>query len=207
MPHADSMHNHHEHDNEGHGSNHGPGYLPTREEFEERYAQSQQIWSGHVNATLVDEVADLRPGTALDVGCGEGADLQWLTDRGWEALGIDFAPTAVQRCLDRGLHAEVADYNEFEHEPFDLVSVHYGGVPATEEGVAKLETLTGDVLVFVHHDLESDAVAMPAWLAENLKELEVVKLDKRERRVEGGAGAHHSHDVVLVAKRRTEAAG
>ncbi|HAT6605651.1 TPA: class I SAM-dependent methyltransferase, partial [Corynebacterium striatum] len=48
---------------------------------------------------------------------------------------------------------------------------------------------------------------MPAWLAENLKELEVVKLDKRERRVEGGAGAHHSHDVVLVAKRPTEAAG
>lgn len=83
MPHVDSMHNHHEYDNEGHGSTHGPGHLPTREEFEERYAQSQQIWSGNVNATLVDEVADLRPGTALDVGCGEGADLQWLTDRGW----------------------------------------------------------------------------------------------------------------------------
>ena len=122
------------------------------------------------------------------------------------ALGIDFAPTAVQRCLDRGLHAEVADYNEFAHEPFDLVSVHYGGIPATEEGVAKLEALTGGVLVFVHHDLESDAVAMPAWLAENLKELEVVKLDKRNA-ASRAAQVPTIPDVVLVAKRPTEAAG
>ncbi|HEX3090139.1 MAG TPA: NAD(P)/FAD-dependent oxidoreductase, partial [Ilumatobacteraceae bacterium] len=37
-----------------------------------------QMWSGNPNGTLVNEVAALRPGRALDVGAGEGGDAMWL---------------------------------------------------------------------------------------------------------------------------------
>jgi 2-polyprenyl-3-methyl-5-hydroxy-6-metoxy-1,4-benzoquinol methylase len=48
---------------------------------------------------------------ALDVGCGEGQDLAFLAEQGYEAVGIDFTPEGVsksQRLLQsRGLRAEV----------------------------------------------------------------------------------------------------
>ena len=34
---------------------------------------------------------DLPPGTALDVGCGEGADAIWLAERGWRVTAVDFS--------------------------------------------------------------------------------------------------------------------
>ena len=72
-------------------------YVPTSEEMEERYQSTERLWSGNPNETLVDYAAKLTPGTALDIGCGEGADALWLKNHGWEVLGIDFAPTAVAR--------------------------------------------------------------------------------------------------------------
>lgn len=118
-------------------------------------------------------------------------------------LGIDFAPTTVARTKAHGVAAQVTTFNDFSHEPFDLVSVHYGGVRATLKEVEKLERLVapGGTLLFVHHDMESAEVAMPEWLAENLRELETVELTRRERHLTEGAGAHHQSDVVLVAKR------
>ena len=171
--------------------------------MEERYQNSERVWSGNPNETLVDYAAKLTPGTALDIGCGEGADALWLKNHGWDVLGIDFAPTAVARTRARGVAAQVATFSDFSHEPFDLVSVHYGGVRATPEEVEKLERLVapGGTLLYVHHDMESAEAAMPEWLAENLRELETVELTRRERHLTEGAGAHHQSDVVLVAKR------
>ncbi|MDT7691982.1 MAG: hypothetical protein QOI75_1349 [Pseudonocardiales bacterium] len=42
-------------------------------EWDERYAGAEQLWSGQPNGVLVAEVAQLTPGRALEVGCGEGA--------------------------------------------------------------------------------------------------------------------------------------
>jgi len=37
------------------------------------------------------------PRTALIPGCGNGYELAWLADAGWDATAIDFSPAAVQR--------------------------------------------------------------------------------------------------------------
>jgi SAM-dependent methyltransferase len=47
------------------------------------------------NAHLVAEVARLRPGRALDAGCGHGAETMWLAARGWEVTGVDFSASAL----------------------------------------------------------------------------------------------------------------
>ena len=188
-----------EHSHQGHRWS-----APSAQEMEERYRATAQVWSGSPNATLVEHVSDLPAGTALDIGCGEGADAQWLHENGWQVLGIDFAPTAVARTRARGVPAEVATFDEFSHAPFDLVTVHYGSVRATAGEVALLEKLVapGGTLLYVHHDMESEEIAMPEWLAENLSELTVQTLRRSPRHVTSGAGAHHTSDVVLVAKRR-----
>jgi trans-aconitate methyltransferase len=44
----------------------------TQEFWDARYCAADRIWSANPNSHLVAQVADLIPGAALDVGCGEG---------------------------------------------------------------------------------------------------------------------------------------
>ena len=57
------------------------------------YAGSEQVWSGDPNSVLVAEVSEVTPGTAVDVGCGEGADAIWLAQRGWRVTAFDVSST------------------------------------------------------------------------------------------------------------------
>lgn len=65
--------------------------------WDERYSSTQRLWSGDPNAALVEEAAALTPGTALEVGCGEGADALWLASRGWRVTAVDFSAQALRR--------------------------------------------------------------------------------------------------------------
>jgi 2-polyprenyl-3-methyl-5-hydroxy-6-metoxy-1,4-benzoquinol methylase len=42
-------------------------------------------------------------GKLLDVGCGNGAFMEWMQRLGWEVQGIEVDPVAAQRAIDRGL--------------------------------------------------------------------------------------------------------
>ncbi|ALJ19771.1 SAM-dependent methyltransferase [Microbacterium sp. No. 7] len=81
--------------------------------WEERYAGSDRVWSGRVNRVLADVASSLTPGRALDLGCGEGADVIWLAQQGWQATGIDISPTAVRRATAAAEAAGVADRARF----------------------------------------------------------------------------------------------
>lgn len=71
--------------------------------WDERYGGSDRIWSGNPNRRLVEQVQGLTPGTALDVGCGEGADAVWLARHGWQVVGVDVSQVALDRAA---AHAE-----------------------------------------------------------------------------------------------------
>lgn len=64
-------------------------------EWDARYSERDgAMWSGRPNGRLVAEVADLAPGRALDVGCGEGADAIWLAQHGWTVSAIKIGSEA-----------------------------------------------------------------------------------------------------------------
>ena len=69
----------------------------------------------------------LVPGSrVLDLGCGDGAVAAYLTGAGFDAVGIDFAPSAIERArsqygdLER-LRFEVADVVSFRDEAFEAL--------------------------------------------------------------------------------------
>ena len=69
---------------------------PTPAEYwENRYRENGRSWSGNVNAALEREVAGVVPGTALDLGSGEGGDALWLAHNGWVVTAVDISPTAL----------------------------------------------------------------------------------------------------------------
>ena len=65
------------------------------EYWENRYRENGKSWSGNVNVALEREVAGVTPGTALDLGSGEGGDALWLAHNGWSVTAVDIAPTAL----------------------------------------------------------------------------------------------------------------
>lgn len=107
----------------------------TAEDWDANYAETEQRWSGHHNGPLGVETAHLLPGSALDVGCGEGADAIWLATQGWTVTGLDISEVALERArraADGAGVDVVFVQGDIAHDdtsarlgPFDLVSVHY----------------------------------------------------------------------------------
>lgn len=99
--------------------------------WDDRYREADHIWSGNVNVALADVGRSLTPGTALDLGSGEGADVMWLAEHGWQATGVDISAVAVSRAEQaaraRGLATDrarflVADLAKWDNDhSYDLV--------------------------------------------------------------------------------------
>ena len=105
-----------------------------KEHWEQRYAESDRVWSGRVNVRLAEVVSPLEAGHVLDLGCGEGADACWLAERGWTVVAVDISDTALQRAAEaaqeRGLgeRIEFAQHdlsNSFPDGTFDLISAQF----------------------------------------------------------------------------------
>jgi SAM-dependent methyltransferase len=81
---------------------------------------------------LVAEIAELTPGRALDLGCGEGADAVWLARQGWRVTAADISGVALERAAEHAAHAGVTvDWQRHDLEQtfpageFDLVSAQF----------------------------------------------------------------------------------
>ncbi|ADP83492.1 bifunctional NAD(P)/FAD-dependent oxidoreductase/class I SAM-dependent methyltransferase [Pseudofrankia inefficax] len=88
------------------------------------------------NPVLVEQIAGLPAGTALDAGAGTGADAGWLADRGWKVTAVDLSPAALEaaaRHTARHGHDITWRRADLAAEPapgtFDLVVSHYLCVP------------------------------------------------------------------------------
>lgn len=66
-------------------------------EWDRRYAGSDLVWTAEPNRFVEAELTHLRPGRALDLGCGEGRNAVWLAEHGWQVTGVDFSPVALEK--------------------------------------------------------------------------------------------------------------
>ncbi len=204
------------------------GAAPPAVEWDARYSDGEgAMWSGRPNGRLVVEVADLPPGRALDVGCGEGADAIWLARRGWSVTAIDVSDVAVSRAREAAALAGVAVEwlrgdalrTPFPARSFDLVSMQYPALPKAA-GEAAVRTLVetvrrGGLLLAVYHDLndehrehmKSQGVDPADYVgSDDLRRLLgddfTVELHAVEPRIDPPPGTPHIADVVLRARRR-----
>lgn len=139
--------------------------LEAQEYWEQHYGARDRVWSGRVNAQLAEAVESLRPGRALDLGCGEGGDALWLADRGWRVVAVDVSDTALQRAaadaryrgLERRIDFQRRDLSDsFPAGTFDLVTAHYLHSPVRLDREHVLRraaeaVASGGVLLIVDH--------------------------------------------------------
>lgn len=196
-------------------------------DWDDRYATSELVWSAGPNLFIVEEIADLAPGRALDVAAGEGRNAIWLAQEGWQVTALDFSPVGV----DKGrAHAEaagvdvdwvVADATTWDppSEAFDLVLIVYLQLPREGRGAAHERAARavapGGTLLVIGHDrdnlelgyggpsdpdvlLDVDTVAADLVAAG----LELVAAGQVEREVETDDGTRAAIDCLVRAARR-----
>lgn len=102
---------------------------PTLSLFDDAYKSGTAPWViGQPQPAIVElERAGLLGGTLLDAGCGAGEHTIMLTRLGYDVLGIDFAPSAIeharQSAAAKGVDArfEVADAMNLPSASYDAI--------------------------------------------------------------------------------------
>jgi SAM-dependent methyltransferase len=199
--------------------------------WEARWAQVLREHADRVadrppSAHLSAAVGDLRPGFALDAGCGHGSDTLWLAARGWQVTAVDFSATALAhgRSTAEAVGADVAeridwvegDLAVWTPQPghYDLVAclyVHVAG--SVEEMVQRMAAgvRAGGTLLLVGHrpiDPATGAATAAAGQVQVSVDAAVAALDpdcwefivaEDRPRAMAGTGV----DAVICARRRS----
>jgi SAM-dependent methyltransferase len=134
------------------------------QEWDDRYAGRELVWTAEPNRFVVAEVQDLAPGRALDIGAGEGRNAAWLASQGWQVTAVDFSAVGLDKgrrlAQDRGVIVDwvLADVRDYQPEPgcFQLVLIAYLQLREAElDGVLRRAVpalAPGGVLLVVGHD-------------------------------------------------------
>jgi SAM-dependent methyltransferase len=205
--------------------------------WDDRYAATELVWSSGPNQFVAQALADLPPGRALDLACGEGRNARWLAERGWQVIAMDFSPVAIEK--GRRLAEELPDGPASQidwqvgdaletplPDDLDLVVIAYLQVPAAERSKVMRRAFAalaaGGTLFVIGHDTSNLTEGTggppdPAVLynaADVLGDvadepLEVVRAERVARTVEG-IDEHGSEGTawdVLVHVRRPKGNG
>lgn len=130
--------------------------------WDERYRSAELVWGVKPNRWVEQELATERPGTALDLACGEGRNALWLADLGWQVTAVDFSSVAIEkaRALAGGhrpvtwVVGDALDYHA--QELVDLALLCYLQLPAEQRRravrTAAAALKNGGTLLVIAHD-------------------------------------------------------
>lgn len=198
-------------------------------DWDARYAQKDLVWGSEPNRWVAQYCADLPPGRALDLACGEGRNTIWLASRGWSATGVDFSRVALTRAAELAerarpsgeVHWVQADLVRYAPDPlsWELVFIAYLQVPAEQRRqvirAAAAALAPGGRLLVVAHDSANltDGVGGPqdpsvlytaADLVSDLRDQDGLTVERAEpvlRPVEVAGVTRHAVDALLLARR------
>jgi 2-polyprenyl-3-methyl-5-hydroxy-6-metoxy-1,4-benzoquinol methylase len=196
--------------------------------WDERYSGEGSVWSGKPNAQLVAEASRLTPGTALDVGCGEGGDVVWLAQQGWHVTGADFSAKGLERAATHAQQAGVGDRTDWwqvdartfdaDGRQFDLVTTHFlhppdGGMVDVARRLAGAVAPGGHLLMVGHEPSAvftqlSESHRRAMWFAADLvpalpDDFEAVVVEQRPRTMVRDGETVDVRDSTFLARRRS----
>lgn len=156
------------------------------------------------------------PGFAVDLGCGDGTETQWLLERGWRVLAVDREEEALHRVTQRtGGQAAVARADLVDYTPpaadlalacaalpfippdrFDGAwarirgAVRPGGILAVEL-FGDRDSWAGDPGMTFHSRAEVERLTAG---------MEIVLLEEREFDGPSGRGPKHWHRFEVISR-------
>jgi SAM-dependent methyltransferase len=84
-----------------------------RLDWDARYSAEPSLWGAEPNQFVRARLAELEPGVALDLACGNGRNAMWLARRGWRVTGVDISAVALEQARSRS--AELGVEVDWQH--------------------------------------------------------------------------------------------
>jgi SAM-dependent methyltransferase len=193
-------------------------------DWDARYSESEFEWTTRPNQFVAAELADLPPGSALDLAAGEGRNAVWLAERGWRVTAVDFSRVGLDKArglsAQRGVDVDWVHADLTEYEPtatgYDLVLVVYLQLPATERSTvlarAAAALAPGGTFLLVAHDLtnltegvggpqDPGVLYTPEAVSADLTGLRVQRAERVRRTVQRDEGPRDAIDTLVRATR------
>lgn len=110
-----------------------------RTEWDARYEAEPLLWGLEPNQFVHDRLAEVQPGVAVDLACGNGRNALWLAGCGWKVTGVDISGVALAQAQQRSeqlgvgvdwVQADVAHWKP--PGPVDLMLVAYLHLPVAD---------------------------------------------------------------------------
>jgi SAM-dependent methyltransferase len=195
-------------------------------QWDEAYASTELVWTAEANRFVVEELAALPAGPALDLGTGEGRNAIWLAERGWQVTAVDFSAVGLAKAAKlaarrgvTGVRWVEADLREYQPGPaaYDLVLLAYVHLPPDEFGAllqrAASALAPGGTLLVVGHDVDNIAhghggpqdpriLHRVQDVVAALPGLTIQRAGQARRPVLTGDGERAAIDTVVRAQRR-----
>lgn len=192
-------------------------------QWDDRYSTSELIWTGRANQFVEAHLADLEPGTAIDLGAGEGRNAVWLASRGWSVTAVDFSQVGLDKA-DRlaaehgvGVTTVCADATTWAPAaPVDLVVVSYLQLPSEPQRTVLEHAATwlnpGGTLLVIAHDRSNVEHGYGGPPSEEvcytvddtvaaLEGLDITTAEVAERHVDTPDGTKTALDTLVIARR------
>ena len=195
--------------------------------WDERYAATDYVWTVAANQFVERHLAGLSPGTAIDLGAGEGRNALWLAEHGWRVTAVDFSEAGLDKGRRLAADRDVTDAVEFVRAdattweapgPVDLVVLSYLQLPEDEqrtvlEHAARWVAPGGTVFVIAHDRSNvahghggpsSEAVCYDVdRTVAALDGLTVDVAEVAERHVDTADATHTALDTLVIARRES----
>ncbi len=195
-------------------------------QWDELYASAELVWTAEANRFVLEELAGLAAGRALDLGTGEGRNAIWLAERGWQVTAVDFSAVGLAKAAElaagrgvTGVRWVEADLREYQPGPaaYDLVLLAYVHLPPDEFAallqMAASALAPGGTLLVVGHDVDNIAhghggpqdpriLHRVQDVVAALSGLAIQRAEQARRPVLTGDGERAAIDTVVRAQRR-----
>lgn len=189
-----------------------------RGNWDERYRQTERLWSVEPNVFVADRLGHAEPGVGVDVASGEGRNAIWLASKGWRMTAVDFSEVAVERGRAGSNDVEfvVADVLTWEpSESYDLVLIAYLHVPQEQMRDVVLRAASwlkpGGELFLIGHDESNieeghggpqvpEILTRVESIVEWLAALDIVEAQVVKRPVDTEEGQVFARDSLIRAR-------
>src|SRR5436190_6847875 len=130
---------------------------PQLERWNKVFASADAGFNRQPNAFLLKSVQNMVPGTALEIGMGQGRNTIAMARLGWDVTGIDISDEGIRQALAEAkkqnvtIHAIVASADDFDYGSgrYDLIYATFEHQIVTDNASKIVAALKPDGMVVI----------------------------------------------------------